>query len=540
MAQLRIRPGRWALALIFTSLSPPALAEHLPTVHVPAIVSLHKTRITGAPDPNAPLLLDVTLPMRNRTALTALVGALYDPASPQFHHYLTVAQFTAAFSPTKSDYDTAIRFFATRGLAIAATSVNRYMIGVSGRVADVEKVFHLKLNLYKDLTENRSFIAPDREPSVDLAVPLLHVGGLDDLELPAPRLVEAPPSQRPNGTGSGPNGDFLGSDMRAAYYGGSALTGSGQSLALMELAPFNPADVALYFETVNQPLNVPVNGISVDGSPVNCTKCKAVEQALDIEYAISMAPALSQVQVYVGRDPHLVLNAMASETTSLQLSTSWGWKKEFDVDDPLFQEMAVQGQSFLTASGDNSTLKASGPWPEEDANLTAVGGTDIATNGGGGPWLAERGWKYSAGGPSLDKKILIEDYQLPFINAKNAGSTTLRNVPDIAANANTDFYVCAGGKCFGRIGGTSFASPIWTGFLALANQQASTNSQPPVGFFNPTIYGLASNAQIYGQILHDAVGNKSGLYKTVKGFDLVTGLGSPNGQALIDALAGPP
>jgi subtilase family serine protease len=117
---------------------------------------------------------------------------------------------------------------------------------------------------------------------------------------------------------------------------------------------------------------------------------------------------------------------------------------------------------------------------------------------------------------------------------------TLRNVPDIAANANTDFYMCAGGKCFGRIGGTSFASPIWTGFLALVNQQAAANGQPPVGFLNPTLYGLASNKQVYRQILHDAVGGKSGVYKTVRGFDLVTGLGSQNGQALIDALAGTP
>ena len=328
--------------------------------------------------------------------------------------------------------------------------------------------------------------------------------------------------------------------MRAAYYGGASLTGTGQSLGLMELAPWNPSDVSLYFSTLDQPLNVPVNGISVSGGPVNCTGCRDGEQALDIEYAISMAPGLAQVQVFVARSAHAVLSAMASDTTSKALSTSWGWGKKFDIDDPLFEEMAAQGQSFFVASGDNSNLRKSDPWPEEDANIIAVGGTDLATSGPGGPYLSETGWKYSAGGPSIDRNILIESYQLPFINTRNKGSTTLRNVPDVAAQADTDCFVCAGGKCMHNWGGTSFAAPMWAGFTALANQQATANGMPPVGFLNPTLYGLAMKKQTYKTILHDVIGGESGKYKAVKGYDLVTGLGSPNGQGLIDALAGTP
>jgi kumamolisin len=202
--------------------------------------------------------------------------------------------------------------------------------------------------------------------------------------------------------------------------------------------------------------------------------------------------------------------------------------------------MAAQGQTFLTASGDDSSLKKSEPWPEEDANLTAVGGTDLTTTAPGGPWLAETGWKDSAGGPSLDRNILIESYQLPFINARNHGSTTLRNVPDVAAHADTDCFLCARGKCFHDWGGTSFASPMWAGFVALANQQATANGKPAVGFLNPVLYDLAMKKKTYRSILHDAVGHRSGRYRALKGFDLVTGLGSPNGQGLINALAGTP
>jgi kumamolisin len=233
-----------------------------------------------------------------------------------------------------------------------------------------------------------------------------------------------------------------------------------------------------------------------------------------------------------------VLARMASDNTSKQLSTSWGWNEDFGTDDPLFLEMAAQGQSLLTASGDYSSLQASGPWPEEDANITAVGGTDLTTNGPGGTWQSETAWKDSAGGPSLDKKIKIEPYQAPYINALNNGSSKLRNVPDIAAAADFNFYICARGKCEGGYAGTSFSSPIWTGFLALANQQAAAAGAPTLGFINPTLYDLCMKAKTYKAILHDIKKGQSGVYSAVKGYDDVTGLGTMNSQTLIDALAG--
>jgi subtilase family serine protease len=505
---------------------------------VPPAVAYHLTPRVGAPDPSRELHLAVVLPMRNQAQLDSLLQQIYDPKSSQYRHYLSVAEFTERFGPSASDYSTAVRFFADAGLQVTGVSANRYLIDIAGRVADIERVLHVKMGLYKHPTENRNFIAPDREPSPDLSVAILHITGLDDYTLPAPRLIQSPNSSSRAGTGSGPNGNFIGSDVRKAYVGNSTLTGTGQSLGLMELQGYNISDIDKYFAKFGPPLTVPVNGISVDGAPVTCSgSCTDDgEQALDIEYAISMAPGLKQVQVYVAEHAVSVLNRMASDNISKQLSTSWGWGEKFAVDDPLFKEMAAQGQTFLTASGDYSSLQKSGPWPEEDANLTAVGGTDLTTNGPGGTWAAETGWSGSAGGPSLDQTILIESYQLPFINASNGGSYTLRNVPDIAGDADTDNMLCADGKCQGGWGGTSFASPIWAGFIALANQQAAANGKPVVGFLNPTIYGLAG-ASTYPALFHDIASGKSGKYNAVKGFDLVTGLGSPQGAALINALA---
>jgi subtilase family serine protease len=128
------------------------------------------------------------------------------------------------------------------------------------------------------------------------------------------------------------------------------------------------------------------------------------------------------------------------------------------------------------------------------------------------------------------------------ITSTNKGSTTLRNDPDVSAEANFDNPTVSNGKFETGYGGTSFAAPRWAGLLALANQQAATNGKSPVGFVNTQIYNLGLGAGHTSQF-HDITsgsnppqyGSGSG-FKAVAGFDLVTGWGSPQGAALINAL----
>jgi len=517
-----------------------ASATALLVKHVPPAVAQHKAALAGSLDAATHLKLQVVLPMRHKGELGELAHAVSDPTSPLYRHYLSVAEFTKRFGPTQHDYDVAMKFFSDNGLAVTHTAANRYLFQVEGAAADVERVLHVKLNTYKHPSENRTFFAPDREPTLDLAVPVQEVVDLDNYVLPHPKLVRPAANRTARaGTGSGPGGNFIGSDFRAVYYATGTkakLTGKGQSVGLMELGPYNPADVALFFTNHYGPdNNVAVNGIAVGGGNATCSSCEDGEQELDIVYAISMAPGMDQVQVYVSGSPVAIENQMAADNTSKSLSTSWGYSEHFSTEDPIYQEMAVQGQSWFTASGDFSTLQASGPWPEEDANIIAVGGTDLVTNGPGGTWKSEPGWEDSAAGPSLDHNILIEPYQLPYINNKNLGSTQYRNVADISANANFDMMICDQGTCGGGVGGTSFSSPIWAGFAALMNEYAAQKGKSTVGFLNPTLYGLVANNK---RILHDVVGNKSGIYPAVKGYDLVGGLGSPRGLVTIKAVVG--
>lgn len=535
------RGGRLMLAVVpLACVLLPAVGRTDPSTaqatSMPDIVASHSAVPVGAPSPNQVMHLVVSLPLRNGDQIDAAIRDLYDPQSAGYKHYLSVAEFTDRFGPSEQDYATARRYFSQHGFAVGPHAANRYLISLDGKVSDVERVFHVTMNLYRHPTENRMFYSADRLPTFDLDTPIQEIIGLDDFERPYNRLVRADVEK--DAGGSGPGGHFTGGDMRAAYYPSGTLTGRGQSVGLMELAGVNVRDVKNFFAQKYGPANnVHIELIKTDSEPVTCTgNCSDGEQALDIEYTISMAPGLSSVRVYIGSSPEDVLNAMASDNISKVLSTSWGWHKQFATDDGLFQEFALQGQTNLTASGDYSSLIASGPWPEEDRYIVAVGGTDLYTVTPGGPWLKEAGWSGSAGGPSVDSAIHIEPYQLPYVNAENGGSTTLRDVPDIAANANTNMVLCADGGCFSGGGGTSFASPIWAGFIALANEQAIAHGQPVVGFINPRMYSTLGHSANYTDYFHDIKHGTSGVFNCTPGYDLVTGLGSPTGQTLIDAL----
>ena len=352
-------------------------------------------------------------------------------------------------------------------------------------------------------------------------------------------------------TGSCPGSSFCGSDMRAAYYGGTSLTGTGQSLGLFELIGTDLADLTTYYKNAKQTNTVTVTLKSVDTQSTSCVAasgCDDTEQTIDMTQALGMAPGLSSLVMYIGTgalsgqsiDDAGILNAMATASPlNAQMSCSWAWKPtDNTTDDVFFQEFAAQGQNLFDAAGDSGVWTASGfAWPADDPYLTSVGGTDLDTTGAGGAWASETGWLDTGGGISPNK-FAIPSWQVTAAAGCAKCSQTLRNGPDVSANANYTFYVCADQTtCSENLyGGTSFAAPMWAAYLALANQQAVANGQPTLGFINPALYtiGLGSS---YDTDFHDITsgGNKDG---TTVGYDLSTGWGSPNGAALIDALVG--
>ncbi len=519
--------------------------------HVRPVVSSGQALPVGLLPSTQRLNLAIMLPLRNQPELTSVLARLYDPSSPDYRQFLTVAQFTDRFSPTEQDYQAVVNFAEANGLTVTDRPPNRLLVDVNGSVAQIEKAFHVMMKVYQHPTENRTFYSPDREPSLDLIVPVAHIAGLNNFSVPRPQLKRTAVGQGiQRNAGSGPGGSYLASDMRAAYYGGTALTGSGQAVGLVEFDGYNLSDVNSTFD--GQQYSVAINNVLVDGAGSGSDGDDA-EQVLDIVQAIGMAPGMTQVRVYIaplnssiGVGDTDIFNKMATENIAKQLSCSWGWNPDdTSQDDPIFQEFAAQGQNLFVASGDEGAYTGSNSaddsYPAEDVYVVAVGATDLTTNGAGGPWQSETAWADSSGGPS-DNGFAIPSWQVGVANSSNDASTTIRNVPDVAAEGDTDNYLCDQGSCQGGWGGTSFAAPRWAGFLALINQQAVANGNSPLGFINPAIYSIGQGSS-YDSDFHDITsGNnnngKGQSYNAVVGYDLVTGWGSPNGQNLINALAG--
>jgi hypothetical protein len=310
--------------------------------------------------------------------------------------------------------------------------------------------------------------------------------------------------------------------------------------------------------------------------------------------AISMAPGLDSVLVYEGSPTVLdeegpgtnyvqgaamtaeindVLNRMATDDLANQLSCSYG----MDINTStvqIFQQFAAQGQSFFQAGGDNGAYPGAIDEPMDDPYITIVGGTTLttATANEGGAWNSETVWltpagqetvyidgipftvpvPYEATGGGVSLAYAMPTWQQGISMSANQGSTTMRNVPDVALVANNinivignDWYDGLLGGFAYPVSGTSLATPLWAGFMALVNQAAAARGQPPIGFANPALYAIGKSTN-YHNCFHDITNgcntntSSPGKYTATNGFDLCSGWGTIIGSNLLPALLAPP
>lgn len=543
--------------------------------HVPAIVS--QLQAKGRLPAETDLDLAIGLPLRNRAELTNLLQQVYDPASPNYRHYLTPGLFTAQFGPTEQDYQKVIDFARQNGLTVTGTHPNRMLLDVRGKASDVERAFHVTLRTYRHPAENRDFFAPDTEPVVPSTMPIQDIGGLDNFREPhshykiksvvnTTKSSGVPPTALSPGatTGSGPFGNYVGDDFRHAYVPGTLLNGSGQTIALVEFDGYFTGDINEYENRFGR-TNVPLQNVLIDGfggAPTG--NGGEVEVSLDIEMVISIAPALANVVVYEGDPnnfhPNDVLNRIATDDSAQQVSSSWTWTGGPETTtDQIFQQMALQGQTYFQCSSDFDAYPAGlvdDPFffgtPADNPYVTCVGGTTLRMHGAGVSYNSETVWNWdvrygtnydgegSSGG--ISSYYSIPSWQTNVNMTVPGGSSTARNFPDVALTADDTLVIADGGLEYIGVGGTSIATPLWAGFTALVNQQSAGSGHASVGFLNPAIYAIANNAVSYTNCFHDiTTGNNEwssspNLFSAVAGYDLCTGLGTPKGTNLINAL----
>lgn len=154
--------------------------------HVRPVVTSGQAASVGFLPSAQRLNLVIHMPVRNQDELASLINRLSDPTSPDYRHWLSVAEFTERFGRTEAEYQKLADFTQANGFAVTYMSPNRLMLVIRGKVAQIEKAFNVKMRTYQHPAENRIFYSPDREPSFALDVPVSHISGLNNYSYPRP------------------------------------------------------------------------------------------------------------------------------------------------------------------------------------------------------------------------------------------------------------------------------------------------------------------------------------------------------------------
>ncbi len=384
-------------------------------------------------------------------------------------------------------------------------------------------------------------------------------------------------------------------DEIASAYGFSGLykdgdRGAGVTVAVYELEPNEAADIAAYQSCYGT--HATITNISVDGG--TGSGVGSGEAALDIENLIGLAPD-ANVLVYRGPNsnsgdpgsgPYDTFSMIINQDRAQVISVSWGQceaalgQPDAIAENTLFEQATVQGQSIIAASGDNGAedcsnggLPDSQPAVDDPSSqpfVTGVGGTSLRTLG---PRPTESVW--NSGGMVLSGEIqsgaggggVSNFWPMPAAQSNAAAALGVRNpavggaacgntagycrqVPDVSADADpsTGYLIywngsqSAGGQPSGwqGIGGTSGAAPLWSALLALADASHACSTSA-IGYASPSLYraagaGYAADFNDVATGNNDFTGTNGGRYAAGPGYDLATGLGTPNAAALAAAL----
>jgi subtilase family serine protease len=423
----------------------------------------------------------------------------------------------------------------SNNLTISQVSVGRTTLTVRGSVAVLNRLFKTQINNYKT-SDGVTYYSAGIAPTVpaEIGSKVVAVIGLTSgtpnaaLAKVGKTLGEHPaansalkPAGRTEALGTGPGGTYAPQDLHTAYSiptWGSLV--KGQTVAIFEQGYYNPADVSFYetyFKTGSSVKQVP---ISVDHSPILFEPAIEVEACLDVDMIIAMNPKVAKVLVYIDDyqyDPFDVaitdaFTRIADDAQATVVSASYGEDEGFFIADgtevaldTALQQCAAQGITVLASSGDDGAFGNYYHFPYNVSNpasdpyITGVGGTSLLTTTGE-QYELENAWNefpyYGATGGGISTYWSQPAYQnIPYTGytAGNGGSATMRNVPDVAADAavttGVAVYVSDQGGWL-QIGGTSVASPLWAGYLSNINAALTWTGLGNLGFFNPSLYSV--------------------------------------------------
>jgi kumamolisin len=537
-------------------------------------------------DSASQMQLTFVMALRKKPALERLIAAQQNPSSPEYHHWLSAAEFNRRFGPTASQAKSVVHWLKRAGLDVTRVDSQTRTITATGAVAKVESA------LATEIMTNGVNYGNTSDPSVpgELAELIADIQGLDNMRAVAPaglshfnatRPVLAPSSENivlamadavdpePGATVGGSTA-FGPWDVQTYYNeaplisGGNTGTGSPDCVALAEDSDYIDTAPPL-FDTTFSFAAMNITRVLPSGTSPG-TNADETEAQIDIDYAHATAPA-TPIHVYVNSSLYTSIQSSITDNVCGAISISFVYCSStnsfFTGLDSLFAQAATQGQSVFVSSGDwgaaglqydsisNSCVTGTTLNPSEMAaspHVTAVGGTTFAPtyNGSGAdtsvigvaPGGTETAWPSSGGGVSN-------------VFSKPAWQTGTpadgkRDIPDISMIASSPGVFIATDSSGTAIiqccwGGTSLAAPLWAGYSRAVASKAGVTR---LGLMNSTIYSLANAGAATNGLIDVTGGNNTfnGVtgYSAGAGFDLLTGWGSPNMATFASAYVGGP
>ena len=528
---------------------------------LPLIQQAHLMQSTDA---TQQLNLSIGLQLRNSSELDSLLSAIYDLQSPQYHQYLTPDQFKQLFAPTSDQVQQVVSYLQSQGLTVTSVAPNNLLIDATGSVAQAQQSFNIHINNYQ--LGNQTFYANASPPSVPAPISQLisSISGLDSSVQYHPLYRRLARQQQHLSALLAAPGGFGPKDLSGAYDAtplqSSGILGDNQTIALFELDGYQLSDVTQYFQTYG--LATPaISNKMVDNFNGNPGQ-GAIEVELDMEVVGAIAPHAKQI-VYEGPNTTQGLNdtynQIVNDNRAHIVSISWGLCEantgaaELQTLDHIFKQGASQGISFFAASGDSGAYDCGDgnlgvDSPAGDPYITGVGGTNLQLHSGAygsesvwaNPSDTQRSPNGAGGGGGVSNTFSQPSWQAgPGVQTGN------REVPDVSADADpatgyATYCTVANAGCpstgWITVGGTSASAPLWAGSMALINQYLQSQGKAVVGFANPALYGLF-NAQQQSPAFHDITSGNNLHYAATAGYDMASGIGTPDIKNIAHDLA---
>ena len=497
-------------------------------------VMLPGARAVRPTDPHQ--LIEVSVVLNHRKALPKIENQVQT---------LSHAEFANTYGADPAQVDKIRQFARDNNLQVLerGDEISRRTVTLAGTASQMEKAFGVELNEFEH--ENgtyRGHSGPIQMPE-DCAAYVSGVFGLDSRPVAHPhfryRNTNRAFGARTSATSFNP------AQVANLYGFPQDASGAGQIIGIIELGGgYRPKDIRDYFQSQGLPVPT-VKSISVDHGHNHPTTAQSAdgEVMLDIEVAGSVAPGVAMAVYFAPNTAQGFQDALSTAVHDQLnkpsvVSISWGgaeagWSAQsMENFDQVAQEAALLGITITAAAGDNGSSdgvndgKNHVDFPASSPHVLAAGGTSLLVANGAidQETVWNDGTQGGATGGGFSTVFARPSWQAAF------GTQTGRGVPDVAGDADpeTGYNILVDGQQM-VVGGTSAVAPLWAGLVVLLNQKLNRR----LGFVNPTLYGLDESSDF-----RDITMGNNGAYSAGFGWDPVTGLGSPKGTQMLQALQG--